>query len=152
MKNKEEIEIADRYFERSPLILTISIIATTALMGSCLYIFFYREFETHGWALVLAPPAFYSVLQTLLFLLTPYAFIYKDKMEVKKNLFYDKFWYFNDIKKVSEVSKHAFVITYNDGDEEVLNLRGIKPSHLKDLRDELQKQVYETLVKRDLEG
>ena len=152
MKNKEEIEIADRYFERSPVILTVSIIATVLLLGSCLYIFKYQEFAMHGWALVLAPPAMYSLFQTLIFILTPYAFIYKDKMEVKKNIFYDKFWYFNDIKKVSEVSKHAFIITYNDGDEETLNLRGIKPSHLKDLRDELQKLVSETLAKRDLQN
>lgn len=150
MKNKDVIEVAERYFERSPLILTISILVTTALVGSCLYLFLYQEFEMHGWALVLAPPAMYSSFQTLLFILTPYAFIYKDKMEVKKNIFYDKFWYFNDIKKVSDVNKSGFVITYNDGDEEILNLSGIKASHLKDLRDELNKNVNETLERREL--
>ncbi len=70
-------------------------------------------------------------------------------MEVKKNLFSNKIWYFNDIKKVSEPQNGSFIITYNDGDEEILKLKGIKPSHLKKLRDDLHKNVYESLVKRD---
>lgn len=149
MKNKEEIEIAEHYYERSMLVLTVSVATTVLLVGTCMYILMYKEFESHGVALVLVPPALFALFQTLIFILTPYAFIFKDKMEVKKHMFFDKFWYFNDIKKVSEVSKHSFVITYNDGDEETVNLKGIKPAHLKDLRDELHKQVSLTLEKRE---
>ncbi len=150
MKNKEEIEIAEHYYERHPLILTISVISSALLVGTCCYIFFFREFEVHGWGLILIPPTLVSVFQTLIFILTPYAFIYKDRIEVKKNLFYNKVWYFNDIKKVSELGKGSFIITYNDGDEETLPLKGIKPSHLQNLRNELHRNVYETLVIRDL--
>lgn len=149
MKNKEEIEIAESYYERHPLILTISVLITVLLVGSCLYLFMYKDFYMHGWALILIPPALYSSFQTLVFILNPYALLFKDKMEIKKNLFYDKFWYFIDIKKVSEPKAGSFVITYNDGDEEVIKLKGIKPSHLKKLRDDLHKNVYESLVQRD---
>ena len=149
MKNKEEIEIAESYYERHPLILIISLALTVALVGSCLYLFMYQDFYMHGWALILIPPALYSSFQTLVYILNPYALLYKDKMEVKKNLFSNKFWYFNDIKKVSEPKNGSFVITYNDGDEELLKLKGIKPSHLQKLRDDLHKNVYESLVKRD---
>ncbi len=150
MKNKEEIEIPEHYFERHPLVLAGSIVLSIGLVGTVLYLFIYKDFEQHGWALVLTPPAMIWSFQTLLFILSPYALLFKDKMELKKHLFSNKVWYFNDIERVSEVSDGSFNITYNDGEVEQMNLRGIKPSHLKLLRDELHKHVYLSLEQRDL--
>lgn len=149
MKNRNEIEVPDKYFERHPLVLIIWIILTFFFVGSVLYLFLYEEFEMHGWALIMIPPALYTTFQTLVLILNPFALVFKDKLEIKRHLFYNKFWYFNDIQKVSEVSNGSFKITYNDGDEEELNLRGIRPSHIQPLRDELHKQVYLSLEKRD---
>jgi hypothetical protein len=150
VKKREEIETPEAYFERNPLILAGSILLSAALSGTVFYLFYYKDFEQHGWALVLTPPAIISGFQTLLFILNPYALLYKDKMELKKNMFSNKVWYFNDIERVSEVSNGSFNITYNDGEEERLNLTGIKPSQLKALRDELHKHVYLSLEQRDL--
>lgn len=149
MKKKGEIEIPECYFERNPLILFGSVLLTTALIGTVLYLFYYKDFYQHGWALVLTPPAVISGFQTLIFILNPYALIFKDKMELKKNMFSNKVWYFNDIERVSEVSNTSFKITYNDGEEETLYCRGIRPSQLKNLRDELHKHVYLSLERRD---
>ncbi len=132
------------------MVVAGSVVLSTGLIGAVLYLFLYKDFYQHGWALVLTPPAIVSGFQTLLFILSPYALVFKDKLELKKHLFSNKIWYFNDIERVSEVSNGSFNIIYNDGEVEKLNLRGIKPSHLKQLRDELHKYVYLSLEKRDL--
>lgn len=150
MKSKEEIEIPERYFERNPLVLAASIALALGLIGTVSYLFLYKDIYSHGWALVLTPPAIIWGFQTLVYILNPYALLFKDRMELNKHLFSNKIWYFNDIEKVSEVSNGSFNITYNDGEEERMSLRGIKPSHLKALRDELHKHVYMSLEQRDL--
>lgn len=152
MKTKEEIEIPEYYFERHPLVVIGSVLLSTGLIGTVLYLFIYKDFYSHGWALILTPFAMISGFQTLLYILSPYALLFKDKMEFKKHLFSNKIWYFTDIAKVSEISNGSFHITYNDGEEEKLKLIGIKPSHLKQLRDELHKLIYLSLEKRDLQN
>lgn len=149
MKTKEEIEIPECYFERHPLVVAGSVVLSTVLIGSVLYLFLYKDFYQHGWALVLTPPAVISGFQTLLFILSPYALVFKNKLELKKSMFSNKIWYFNDIERVSEVSNGSFDIIYNDGEVEKMSLGGIKPSHLKQLRDELHKHVYLSLEQRD---
>jgi hypothetical protein len=149
VKIKDEIETPECYFERHPMIVAGSVILSTGLIGAVLYLFMYKDFYAHGWALVLTPPATISGFQTLLFILNPYALVYKDKFELKKHLFSGKIWYFNDIERVSEVSNGSFDIIYNDGDVEKMKLGGIKPSHLQKLRDELHKHVYLSLDQRD---
>jgi hypothetical protein len=152
VKKAEEIETPECYFERHPLIVLISVLLTTGLISLTLYLFYYKDIRSpgHGWALVLSPIAIVSLFQSLLFILNPFALLYKDKMEIKRNMFSNKIWYFNDIERVSEVNNRSFNITYNDGEVERLELRGIKPSHLKGLRDELHKHVYMSLERRDL--
>jgi hypothetical protein len=149
VKTKEEIEIPECYFERHPLVVAGSVVLSTVLIGSVLYLFLYKDFYQHGWALVLTPPAVISGFQTLLFILSPYALVFKNKLELKKSMFSNKIWYFNDIERVSEVSNGSFDIIYNDGEVEKMSLGGIKPSHLKQLRDELHKHVYLSLEQRD---
>ncbi len=149
MKIKEEIEIPECYFERHPMVVAGSVVLSTGLIGTVLYLFLYKDFYQHGWALVLAPPAVVSGFQTLLFILSPYALVFKNKLELKKHMFSNKIWYFNDIERVSEVSNGSFNVIYNDGEVEKMSLGGIKPSHLQKLRDELHKHVYLSLDQRD---
>jgi hypothetical protein len=150
VKKRDEIETPERYFERNPLILAGSVVLSAALIGIVFYLFFYKDFYQHGWALILTPPAIISGFQTLLLVLNPYALLYKDRMELKKHMFSNKVWYFNDIERVSEVRNDSFKIMYNDGEEEQMNLKGLKRSQLKELRDELHKHVYLSLEQRDL--
>lgn len=131
------------------MVVTGSVVLSAGLIGAVLYLFLYKDFSQHGWALVLAPPAVISGFQTLLFILSPYALVFKNKLELKKHMFSNKIWYFNDIERVSEVSNGSFNIIYNDGEVEKMNLGGIKPSHLQKLRDELHKHVYLSLDQRD---
>lgn len=150
MKNKEEIEIAEVYFERHPLILTFWLALTTLSVVSCVYIFMYEDFYMHGYALVVAPVALFSVFQTLQILLNPYALIFKERLEIKKNMFSNKQWYFIDIKKVSDVNNGTFNITYNDDEQEKFILKGIKPSHINNFQIALTKKIKESLVSRSL--
>jgi hypothetical protein len=150
VKKREEIETPEAYFERNPLILLGSVLLSGGLLGTVFYLFYYKDFYQHGWALILTPPAIISGFQTLLFILNPYALVYTDRLELKKHMFSNKVWYFNDIERVSEVSNTSFKITYNDGEDEAFYCRGIKPSQLKALRDELHKHVYLSLEQRDL--
>ncbi len=149
MKKNNEIEVPESNYERHPLVILISVIVSGLLVFFTFYLFKYQEFEVHGWALILVPPALISTFQTLLYILNPYASLFKNRLELNKSMFSNKVWYFNDIKRVSEINKLSFEITYNDGDKEKLNLAGIKPSHLQKLRDALHKCVYESLERRD---
>lgn len=152
MKSKEQIETPEVYFERHPLVLIIWISITTLLVGTCFYLFAYKDFYFHGYALAIAPFALFSVFQTLLFILNPYALLFKDRMMIKKNMFSNKEWYFIDIKKVSDTKNNSFVITYNDDDVEKFILKGIKPSHINKLRNAIEKKINESLAARKLQA
>jgi hypothetical protein len=117
--------------------------------GTSLFLFMYKDFEMHGWALMLIPPALYADFQALLMILNPFALIYKDKFEIKKHLLNEKTWYFNDIKKVGEIHKSGFSITYNDDEIENIKLNGIRQSHINAFREALHKKVFLSLENRD---
>ncbi len=104
----------------------------------------------HGYALALAPVALFSIFQTLQILFNPFALIFKDRLEIKKNMFSNKQWYFIDIKKVGQVNNGTFTITYNDDEVEKFKLKGIKPSHVNDFQAAVTKKVNESLVSRSL--
>ncbi len=146
---REEIEIAENYYERHPLVLLTWIALALGTTGASLFLFMYRDFEMHGWALMLIPPALYSGFQALVMILNPFALIYNDKFEIKKHLLSNKLWYFNDIKKVGELKNNSFSIFYNDDEEEVIRLSGIKKAHVGTFRDALHKKVFLSLEKRD---
>lgn len=149
MKLREEIEIAENYYERHPLVLLLWITLALSATGASIYLFMYSDFEMHGLALMLIPPALYSDFQALVMILNPFALIYNDKFEIKKHLLSNKLWYFNDIKKVGELKNNSFSIFYNDDEEEIIRLGGIKPSHVSAFRDALHKKVFLSLENRD---
>ena len=150
MKNKEEIEIPEVYFERHPFILTFWLVLTTLSVGTCFNIFMYQDFYMHGYALLIAPVAIFSLFQTLQILFNPFALIFKERLEIKKNMFSNKQWYFIDIKKVGEVNNGTFTITYNDDEVEKFKLKGIKPSHINNFQIALTKKINESLASRSL--
>jgi len=149
VKTTNEIEVPELYYERNPLITIGSVLLSGVLCFTSIYLFRFSEFEMHGWALLLIPPALFSSFQSLIFILNPYVLLYKDRMEIKASMISNKIWYYNDIKKVSEAGEKSLKITYNDDDEETIRFSGIKASHIQPLRNSLHKFVYEGLEKRD---
>lgn len=90
--------------------------------------------------------------QVLWLIMNPFAIVFDDKVEMKQSLFHNKLWYFVDIKKVGENKKGKLYITYNDDEMEAMSLFGIRPSHTKVLKAEMEKMVSEHLKARELRG
>ncbi len=148
---KTPIEEPLHYYERKPIITIVCwIIAVITCYWVYDSVFNQDDLRTiHPLSFFSVVPASILLYQALWFTVNPFAIFYKDRLEIKKSLFHHKQWYFLDIKKVNEVNKDAFSITYNDDELEKLNLLGIRGKHIKPLRETLHKFVYESLVKRD---
>ncbi len=142
---KEEEEKAMEYFERDWLILTLHVIGTIVLCYLC----YHYIMAVSPLGFVIGVPAAIVSFQTLWILLNPYALIYENRIEVKKSMYRSKIWYLIDIKKVGELNKKSFRITYNDDDEEVIKIMGIRNSQLQKFRDAFNHHVCKSLVERD---
>lgn len=139
-KEKEEIPL--HYFERNLLIVALFVVITSVFSY-----FTYKYFIlVHPLAFIFAVPAGIFAFQTLWLFLNPYAVIYEDKFEIKKSMLSNKFWYFIDIKQVSDVTKKGFDITYNDDEIESVSTFGIRNSHKQAFRDAVNKFVCKSLV------
>lgn len=144
MRNKEKDEIALINIDRNPLVLLLSIGISTILD----YLAYTFILDLIPWGFVLLIPAVFLSFQTIWLLLTPYAMIFDDKLEIKRTLFSNKMLFFVDVKKVGTVKNGSLFISYNDDEVSKINLFGIKPSQVNTLRSELEKHVTLTLSKR----
>ncbi len=137
MKNFEAEEIVVLNIERSTTVvlssLTISLLIT--------WFGYYLLTKVNPWGFLVLVPAVILCFQTLWMLLTPYALVFKDKIEIKRSLFSNKIWYFIDIKKISENKNGKLYVVYHDDELEPLNLRGIKPSHASIVRLQIEKSI-----------
>ena len=102
--------------------------------------------EVSPMTIIYGVPLLIFFFLTLWLVLNPYAIIYEDKFEMKRSVLSNKYWYFIDIKSVTEVKGKGFKIIYNDDDEEMISLLGIKPSHKKKFRDAINHFVCKSLV------
>lgn len=141
MKNKKE-DIPLQYFERN-IIVIIVFMAITAIFS---YLTYYYFVLVHPMAFVLAIPTLIFGFQSLWLMLNPYAVIYEDKFEIKRSLLSHKFWYFIDIKGVSDTTNRGFNITYNDDEIEKISTFGIRASNKKPFRDTVNKFVCKSIV------
>lgn len=145
---KEEIPLVN--IERNPLVLLLSLALTVGLVYLTFRTLFDREVsDINPLGFFLFVPTSIVLFQTLWYLLNPFAIIFEDKVEIKLSLFHNKFWFYNDLKKVSELKNGKIAIYYNDNEIEKLNLLGIKSTHKSLLREELNKQIANSLLKRD---
>ena len=145
---KEEIPLVN--IERNPLVLIMSLLLTVGLIYLTFRTLFSQEVsDINPMGFLLIVPTSVISFQTLWYLLNPFAIIFDDKVEIKKSLFHNKFWYYNDLKKVSELKNGSFAIFYNDDEIEKMNLLGIKNAHKALLREELNKMVNGSLLKRE---
>ena len=144
---KEEIPLVN--IERNPLVLLLSALATAGLVYLTFRTLFDKEVgEINPLGFFLFAPTLVIIFQTLWYLLNPFAIIFEDKVEIKKSLFHNKFWFYNDLKKVSELKSGSFALYYNDDEIEKMNLMGIRSSHRALFLSELRKQINQSLTKR----
>jgi hypothetical protein len=144
VRNKEKDEIALINIDRNPLVLLASI-ALSTLLDYFSYTFI---LDLNPWGFVIMIPATFFSFQTIWLLLTPYAMVFNDKLEIKRTLFSNKMLFFTDVKKVGNFKKGSLFISYNDDEVAKINLFGIKGSQVETLRSELEKHVTITIGKR----
>lgn len=130
-------------YERKPIITIACWLLAIAL---CYWvydsIFNQNDLRTiHPLSFFSTVPAAIALYQALWFTVTPMAVFFKDRIEVKKSIFQNKQWHFLDIKQVNPLKGNGFSITYNDDENEFINLSGIRSSHLSPLRDSLRECV-----------
>ena len=139
-KNEDDIPL--QYFERNMMVVIV-FLTITALFG---YLTYKSYVEVSPLAFIYGVPLIVFGFMSLWLVLNPYAIIYKDKFEIKKSLLSNKYWYFIDVKSVKEIKGKSFKIIYNDDDEEIISIFGIKPSHKKGFRDAVNHYVCKSLV------
>ncbi len=144
MRNKEKDEIALVNIDRNPLVLLTSIALSTVLD----YLSYTFILDLNPWGFVLMIPATFLSFQTIWLLLTPYAMVFDNKLEIKRTLFSNKMLFFTDVKKVGNIKKGSLFISYNDDEIDKINLFGIKGSQADTLKTELEKHVTIVLNKR----
>ncbi|MEO6305040.1 MAG: hypothetical protein ABIP51_17920 [Bacteroidia bacterium] len=144
MRNKEKEEIALVNIDRNPLVLLLSIAISTLLD----YLSYTFILDLNPWGFVLMIPATFLSFQTIWLLLTPYAMLFDDKLEIKRTLFSNKMLFFVDVKKVGNIKKGSLFISYTDNEVAKINLFGIKASQADTLKSELEKHVTLTVNKR----
>jgi hypothetical protein len=144
VRNKEKEEIALVNIDRNPLVLLTSIALSTVLD----YLSYTFILDLNPWGFVLMIPATFLSFQTIWLLLTPYAMVFDNKLEIKRTLFSNKMLFFTDVKKVGNIKKGSLFISYNDDEIDKINLFGIKGSQVDTLKTELEKHVTIVLNKR----
>ena len=144
MRNKEKDDIALVNIDRNPLILLLSIGISTVLD----YIAYTFILDLNPWGFIIMVPAVFLSFQTIWLLLTPYAMVFDDKLEIKRTLFSNKMLFFVDIKTIGAFKKGSLFVSYNDDEVDKINLFGIKSSQVATLKSELEKHVSITHRKR----
>lgn len=144
MRNKEKDEVALVNIDRNPLIVLLSIGVSTLLV----YLSYTFILDMNPWGFIIMVPATILSFQTIWLLLTPFAMVFEDKLEIKRSLFRNKMLFFVDIKKVGAVKNSNMIITYNDDEVAKIPLFGIKSSQIDMLRSEFEKHVTLVLNKR----
>lgn len=144
MRNKEKEEVALVNIDRNPLILLIST-AISSILGYLSYTFVLYH---NPWGFILFVPAAFLSFQTIWLILTPFAMIFENKLEIKRSIFSNKMLFFVDIKKIEPITKNKLIITYTDDEVTKMSLFGIKSSQSETLRSELEKHVAKVLNAR----
>lgn len=143
MKNeKDEVK---EYFERN-ILLVITAVSVGLFLD---WLTFDLFTNVNPWASATAVPGVVITLQALWLIVNPYVIVYENRFEIKQSLFYNKQFYYLDIKRViSKNNSKSLTIVYNDDDQEELNLFGIRASHRELLREKLEEKINLSLLSR----
>lgn len=141
MKNEKE-EPKD-YFERNILFVIILLTISIGLDWLTIHLLI----TVNPWGTLVGVPALLLTLQSLWFIVNPYAVVYNDRFEVKQSLFYNKQFYFLDAKDAKINS--SLKLIYNDDDQEKIPLLGIRDSHKSLFFKKLQEKIEISLKNRN---
>lgn len=141
---KQEIEEPKEYFERNKILLIILAIVSAVLDVLCVY--FLKEVSP--WGNILIAPAVILTIMSLTIILNPYALVYKDRFELKKNILFNKDVYFLDLIGIKSPSKNTLRVVYNDGEEEKIPLFGMKQTDIELFKKRLSEKIEESVKQR----
>lgn len=143
---KNEKDEAKEYFERNILLVITATVIGLFLDWLTIELFT----NVNPWASATVVPGVVITLQALWLVVNPYVLVYEDRFEIKHSLFYNKQFYFLDIKRViSKNNSKSILIEYNDGEIESLVLFGIRASHKEAFYKKLQEKLSLSLQKRE---
>lgn len=135
MKNNFEEE-PKTYFERNVVI----IICVACISIVCDYVGFLILNKPSPWGVFVAFPGLVISLQTLWLVVNPFAIVYDNRFEIKQSFFYNKEFYFLDMKQIEFIDK-KLIITYNDLDKESLRMFGIRDSHKQRIYESIKQHI-----------
>ncbi|MFN8230789.1 MAG: hypothetical protein U0V03_07710 [Bacteroidia bacterium] len=142
MKKQKELEVVITNIERHLLFIMGNVILTGALFWLVkINVLKADVTEVNPFSFFLFVPLLFFGFQTLWIFLTPFALLYKDRIEFKNHLLSNKVFYLVDLKDVSIAKNGSLKITYHDGDIETVSLLGIKTSHRNLLLNEIKNQI-----------
>lgn len=144
MRNEKKEEIPSLLIDRSP----VFIIQTIVLCATLIYFTYWLLSDINPWGFMMMVPAAIWSFQTLWWLLTPFALIFDNRIEIKQSLFHEKIRYFVDISEIKQ-SKNNLLIKFNDDETEAIHLFGIKASQLPLIQSTISKAVDESIKNRE---
>ena len=144
MRNDEKEEPKE-YFERN--ILFVVVFIATGLFLDWLSI--HLLMNVNPWGTLSAVPGLVITLQGLWLLVNPYAILYDDRFEIKRNFIYNKEFYYLDTKRLENRKKGSVVVVYNDEEKEILPLLGMRESHKDKFHLTLAEKIAASVSKRD---
>lgn len=143
MRNDEKEEPKE-YFERNILFVTVFI--ATGLFLDWLSI--HLLMNVNPWGTLSAVPGLVITLQGLWLLVNPYAILYDDRFEIKRNFIYNKEFYYLDTKRLENRKTGSVVVVYNDEEKEILPLLGMRESHKDKFHLTLSEKIAASVSKR----
>lgn len=140
---KNDTDEPKEYIERS--VLFVVFLVTISISLDWLTVHFL--INVNPWGMLVGIPGLVLTLQSLWFIVNPYAIVYNDRFEVKQSLFYNKQFYFLDAKDAHLNSNLKLV--YNDDDLEKIPLFGIRGSQKNVFLQQIKKKIEISLQTRD---
>jgi hypothetical protein len=104
--------------------------------------------DMNPWGFILMAPAVFAAFHSLWFLLSPFASVFADRIEIRQSLFHHQQRYFGDIKKVNGQSNGKLYLVYNDDEIEPIGLFGIRKSQEAGLKTLFSEQVEKSAAGR----
>lgn len=144
MRNREEEGTPLVNIERHPLVLIIFIAATAGLAW-----FNFELFKVKNpLGFIMIAPTTILFIQTLWLLLTPFAMIFEDRLDIRQSFFHQKRRYFADLRQAAINKDGKFFVVYHDDEVERINLFGIRNSHVSLLKQELDRSLNSPIEKK----
>ena len=129
MYNGKFAEPPLRYLSRGSVWMGLHLLISFLLI--VLQYLLMRDMRPLGFILLL--PTLLLFFHALWSLLNPFASQYKDYIELKVSLFYQKTIHFNDVKKAGFNAKGQLIVEYKDGEFERVFVPGLSRAGRKDL-------------------